>query len=165
MPGADRRLARCGWVDRGQVKQGTHLIFTTTPKGGLTAEAITPGPLHDRKTSFIGKTQNPLVTGAIFDLFIGPAPVHALGKRQVGAGLLWAANGLSFKPGRHPDTHMGWLDKNGQVRFAKPQNVERLPLTTAIFRVLEETAEPVRMLLDRVAGAGGSSASGPMAQA
>jgi hypothetical protein len=139
-------------VERGHVKKGTHFIFTTTTAGGVTAEAVTPGPLRDRKTSFIGKAGNPLITGAIFNAFVGPRPLDAVGKQAVGAGVLWAANGLAFKPGRHPDAALGWVDKEGEVRFAAPADVQLLPASTSIFRVLEDGLEPVRMLVSGIAG-------------
>lgn len=37
---------------------------------------------------------SPLVTASLFDAFLGPQPLDAAGKRNVGQGLLWAANGF-----------------------------------------------------------------------
>ena len=149
-------------MDQGRVQAGTHLVFTTTPKGGLTAEAITPGALRDRKTSFIGRADNPLITGALFDAFLGPAPLDAVGQRRAASGFLWAANGLAFKPGQHPDTHLGWVAKDGSVKFALGAGTQReqLPASTAIFRLLDGGMQPARMLLDHIAGGGGGGGNG-----
>ena len=147
----DRRLEGAAWVERGAVRRGTHLIFSATPAGGLTAEAITPGALAERRTSLIGVAKSPLLTAAVFDSFLGAAPLDARGRRQVGAGLLWAANWLSFAEGEHPDVRVAVRNERGELDFPPPEGAERISPADAAFRLLEASARPARMLLGRIA--------------
>lgn len=56
--------------------------------------AITSGPIRDRKGYCLGRSANPKVTGALFETFLGLNSIDPLGKRLVGGGLLWCANGF-----------------------------------------------------------------------
>jgi hypothetical protein len=44
----------------------------------------------------IGTFKSPLLTRSVFDLFLGPFPINAQSKLQVGQGALYAANGFTY---------------------------------------------------------------------
>jgi hypothetical protein len=150
---AESRLRNTGFVQNGTITKGTHFIFSADPKGGLTAEAITPGTISERKTSFIGSTQNPLLTAAVFDAFIGPHAQDPVGKRQIGRGVLWAARGLPFKPQRGKDFSVGFLGENGRMDLSSQVHHEELVASTKLFKLdLGSGVEkPRRMLLNKIA--------------
>jgi len=149
---ADKRLASTGWVENGAVQKGTHIIVSATPQAGLTAEAITPGPIAKRKTSFIGTAQNPLLTAAVFDVFLGQNPLDIDAKRDVGTGVLWAANGLSFSPGKLGKHYVGTVGEDGKMELGEGTVVQRLPATTSIFRLVPAHGEaPAPMLVNKIA--------------
>lgn len=156
----DTRVAPAGWMDakKGQVKKDTHFLFSTTEEGELVVQAITPGRLKDRKTSNVGVNRNKLLTAAVFGLFLGPQPLDDFGKKDVGHGMLWAANGYRFRPWEaKPDQIEMELGPDGQPRLPRPTHVEEmaLPIRPSVFQLLEEQTRPllggVRRALRRAA--------------
>lgn len=115
------------------------------------AEAITPGTLSQRKTSFIGTAQNPLVTAAVFDAFLGPNAIDPVGRRQTGRGMLWAANGLAFEPTKQGNVIVGVGDENGDLDLSREGDEERLVPSTSLFQlnIGKEKASP--MFLNKIA--------------
>ena len=135
--------------------EGTHFILAADPKGSLLAEAITPGPLAQRKTSFIGTAQNPFVTAAVFDVFLGPNAVDPVGRRQTGRGMLWAANGLSFEPGQQGNVTVGIADEDGNLDLSMFGDEEKLSPSTSLFqRPLGREKSASRMFLNKIALSG-----------
>ncbi len=55
---------------------------------------MTPGAIRDRKFYRLAASRNPLVTGAVFEMFLGLQPLDEPGKHRVGNSLLWCANGF-----------------------------------------------------------------------
>lgn len=55
---------------------------------------ITPGILRDRKTFKAGPWKNKRLTRAVFDLFLGPAPLDDQARVQAGQALLYFTNGF-----------------------------------------------------------------------
>ncbi|EFN51445.1 expressed protein [Chlorella variabilis] len=147
----DTRVAPAGWMDKsGCVKEGTHFMFSTTPEAHLLVEAITPGRLRDRRTSRIGVNRSPLVTGAIFDMFLGEEPLDDYGKKDVGHGMLWAANGFRFRPWEmRPGQYIAEEGPDGQITFPQPEAMESvgLPLRPSVFQMLDEQTKPLRRML------------------
>ena len=134
-----RRLKNGGFLtDNGaDVAEGTHFIFSTTSEGNLTAEAITPGSLSQRKTACIGVTDNPLLTVAVFDAFLGPNPVDPVGKRAVGRGVLWAANGLPFNTTMQKGGKVvGVATEDGELDLGQQGELECLPPSTSLFQLV-----------------------------
>lgn len=148
---AENRLARSGWVRDGSIEKGTHIILTATPKGWLSVEAITPGTIGQRKTSYVGICQNPVVTAAAFHVFLGRKSFDKVGRRDVGSGLLWAANGLPFDVDPNdPTSKVGFADEHGRMQLPINSSEEHLPLTLSIFRMLTRSESPAPMLLDSI---------------
>ncbi|KAL4539971.1 hypothetical protein Ndes2437B_g01693 [Nannochloris sp. 'desiccata'] len=148
------RLQNTGLIQDGTITKGTHFIFAADTKGGLTAEAISPGTISERKTSFIGACQNPLLTAAVFDAFIGPHAVDPVGKRQIGRGVLWAARGLPFQPQRGRDFAVGVVEENGRMDLSGQGYAEELIASTDLFKLDfggGEVEKPRRMLLNKIA--------------
>ena len=129
------RLQNSGCVENGSIVEGTHIIIGADPKGGLRAEAITPGPISQRKTSFFAVGQNPLITAAMFDAFIGPNAADALGKRQTARSMLWAANGLPFEPYRGKGVIVGEVDVDGNMDVSSDGMQEQLMASTSLFHI------------------------------
>ena len=102
--------------------------------------AITPGPLRERKTSFIGVARSQLVTGAVLDLFLGPQALDAAGRSDVGHGMLWVANGFRFRPWEaRPGQFAAVEGPGGALSFPPlgPEDVEELslPLRPGVFQL------------------------------
>ncbi len=157
-PFAESRLQNTDFIQNGTITKGTHFIFAADTKGGLTAEAITPGTISERKTSFIGSSQNPLLTAAVFDAFIGPHAADPVGKRQVGRGVLWAARGLPFQPQQGKNYAVGVLGENGRMDLSTQGHSEELVASTKLFRLdfgsgsgSSGVEKPRRMLLNKIA--------------
>ncbi|PSC74761.1 fatty-acid-binding 1 [Micractinium conductrix] len=150
----DQRLADSGFVDpsKGEVEKGTHLIFSTTPVGDLAVEAITPGRLKDRGTCRVGvNNRSKLLTGAVFGMFLGPEPLDDFGKKDVGHGMLFVANGFRFRPWEaKPGQYLAQQGPDGQLTFPQPEIAQELdlPLQPAMFQLIEEKAQ--RMLVGSV---------------
>ncbi len=70
--------------------------------------AITPGPVRDRKHFRVALSRNPLVTGAMFEMFLGQNPLDPHGKQMVGNSLLWCANGFRWARGLATTLLSGW---------------------------------------------------------
>ncbi|PRW61320.1 fatty-acid-binding 1 [Chlorella sorokiniana] len=160
----DKRVAQAGWMDgAGNVREGTHFLFSATPEGHLVAEAITPGRLKERKTSRICVNQSPLVTASVFDVFLGPQPLDERGKQDVGHGMVWAANGFRFRPWEmRPGQYIAEMGPDGRPAFPKPDPQQEecmsLPLRPSVFQLLDEGTRPLRrMLLDGIHAAGDAS--------
>ena len=85
----------------------------------------------------------------MFDVFLGDDTLDASGRRNVASGVLWAANGLSFKVGGQGADSVGRMTKEGRMEL--DAETEVLPATTAVFRLLpaEEPAAP--MLVNKIA--------------
>lgn len=147
----DERVARAGWVDakKGLVKEGTHFLFSTTPEGKLAVEAITPGRLKEKRTSYIGVNPNPLLTGAVFGVFLGPQPLDDIGKRDVGHGMLWAAHGYRFRPWEaKPEQIELDVGPDGQPVLPQPSCEQlALPIRPSVFQMLDEQTKPLRRML------------------
>lgn len=114
--------------------------------------AITPGPLAERRTSRIGVNANRLLTASVFDLFLGPDPLDAHGKSSVGHGLLWAANGLRFRPWELTEgSHVAQRTRDGRLAFPAPDpervEVAPLPLRPSMFQLLDSSTQPLRRTL------------------
>ncbi len=65
-------------------------------------------------------------SGAIFGMLLGKESLDKHGKKDVGHGMLWAANGCRFRP---------WEEgSGGQVTFPQPNAVElaSLPLRCGV---------------------------------
>ena len=135
--------------------KNTHIILSATPSGGLTAEAITPGTISERRTAFIGTTQNQYITGAVFDAFIGPNARDIVGKRQTGRGMLWAAHGFPFKPFRGDGVVVGIADADGNMKLDGEGAKEMLVPSTSIFRLprIGDKEKPAPLLLRRIGSA------------
>lgn len=147
----ERRFKNTGFVKDGNILEGTHFILGADPKGGLIAEAIIPGTLSQRRTSFIGTAQNPLLTAAVFDAFLGPNAVDPVGKRQTGRGMLWAANGLSFEPIKQGNITVGVADENGDLDLSREGEEERLIPSTSLFQLRLGREKPSPMFLNKIA--------------
>jgi hypothetical protein len=144
----EKRLQSSGFVKDGAIAEGTHFILATDRRGCLTAEAITPGTLGERKTAFIGRSKSPLVTAAVFDAFLGPNAADEVGRRQTGRGFLWAANGRPFRPSREHGVVVAGLDGKEDLSLAGEE--ERLQPSTALFALPPAGAKAPRMLLRRL---------------
>ncbi|KAL4452610.1 hypothetical protein ABPG75_008272 [Micractinium tetrahymenae] len=147
----DERVAPAGWVDpkKGLVKAGTHFIFSTTPEGKLAVEAITPGRLKEKRTCYVGVNSNRLLTGAVFGVFLGPESIDDVGKRDVGHGMLWAANGYRFRPWEaKPEQLELDIGPDGQPVLPQPPTEQLdLPLRPTVFQMLDEQTKPLRRML------------------
>ncbi|KAL4438996.1 hypothetical protein ABPG77_006933 [Micractinium sp. CCAP 211/92] len=147
----DDRVSQAGWVDakKGMVKKGTHFLFSTTPEGKLAVEAITPGRLKEKRTSYIGVNPNSLLTGAVFGVFLGPQPIDDIGKRDVGHGMLWAAHGFRFRPWEAKPEQMELdIGPDGQPVLPQPPCEQlELPLRPTVFQMLDEQTKPLRRTL------------------
>lgn len=141
------RLAPSSWVDKGKVKEGTHIIVAAVPNGTLTVEAITPGTLQQRKTSYVGLIKNSLVAKAAFEAFLGPEPIDSYGKLAVGHGALWCANGFRLT-GEQEGVYDMVLDSQGKPTFALPETREQVAASTELFRL--DFDEKPRMLLTSI---------------
>jgi len=140
-----------GWVNKGKLEQGTHIILNATPTGNLAAEAISPGTLASRKTTFIGCVKgSKLLTRAVFNAILGDAPVDVSVKAQAGKSFLWAANGLPFKPKVFSKGLVASLSDDGEVRLPREYKVEQLPKTSSLFSLAADNKQ-TRMLLNRLA--------------
>jgi hypothetical protein len=139
-------------VEGNSICKGTHIILSATAKGGLTAEAITPGAIGERKTSFIATCHNPLLTAAVFDIFLGPKSVDPIGRRACGSGVLWAANGLSFFPQQCGGAQVGLCDTDGRMQLPQDTVQENLPCTTSIFELGKANQTAPLMLMDNISG-------------
>ena len=124
------------------IVKGTHIVVTALPNGALSAEAITPGPISARKTSFIGTSTSPLLTAAVFDAFVGPEAADPVGRRQTGRGFLWAANGLPFKTARGPGWAVNVADPSGTVDFSDCAVEEHLSAAAELFRLAAGSEVP-----------------------
>ena len=144
----EKRLQASGFIKDGAIMEGTHIILATDRRGGLTAEAITPGTLSERRTAFIGRSKSPLLTAAVFDAFLGPNATDAVGRRQTGRGFLWAANGLPFRPSREHGVAVAGDDGNEDLSEAGEKEVLRA--STTLFALPPAGAKPPRMLLTRL---------------
>lgn len=80
--------------DGRKLLRGTHVLLTTTPKGGLTVEAITPGTLRDREQFLIANLPSHHVAYRVLDAFLGPSAFDPLARFDIGAALLFFANGF-----------------------------------------------------------------------
>jgi hypothetical protein len=151
------------------IKKGTHFVFTATPKGGLLAEAITPGQLKDRKTRVIGSSDNPLLTKAMFSLFLGPQALDPNGKRHVGNGVLFCANGGGSVVKPAPGNAKVRLGKDGKP-VLEELTILKMKAKPQLFEVLDrQVRQGQRMLVNAVEqatksrdsnrGAGGGSSS------
>lgn len=139
-------------MEKGCIKPGTHIIVAVTPDGGLAAETITPGNLANRRTCFVGRSRNQLVTVALFDTFIGADPfIGDVNRRNIGRGFLWAANGLSFKPTRgRSNKDVKFLDDNGKMAVDDDALFEEITPELSAFRLIREMEAPVPMLVGRI---------------
>lgn len=125
--------------------------MNATPKGELAAEAISPGTLASRKTTFIGRVRgSKLLTHAVFDAVIGEAPVDTSVKAQAGKSFLWAANGLPFKPKVSSKGLVAAVTDDGQVRLPREYKVEQLSNSSSLFTLAADNAQ-TKMLLNRLA--------------
>jgi hypothetical protein len=146
----EERLSRASWVEKGRIKKGTHLILSAAHKGGLNAEAITPGPIGSRKTSFIGTVRSHLVARALFDVFLGDEAVDEGAKPRMGNSLLYFANGFRIE-GKTPKTQLpaSWDDPS-KIETPKGEEVWAHP---SVFSWIDPTRRRRRMLLGGVATA------------
>lgn len=136
-------------MDKGQVvKEGTQFIVAATPRGLLTVEAISPGPLSSRSTSVVGTNRNHAVTAAVFDVFLGPRPVDQGGKLAVGNGMLWCANGGRFRLGAGKPSVQHLAAGPNRDSLPVPQG-EMLPASPSLFSLLSSQAEAARHMLLR----------------
>lgn len=123
------------------IREGTHLVLSSTPGGGLVAEAISPGPIGSRTTTILGSTRNPRVASAVFSLALGPEPLCAAAKRSAGHGLLWCANGLRFTPAPGPEHFRPGRDASGRLAPPRAVGGERVNLRRpGAFQLDEATA-------------------------
>jgi len=144
----EKRVKDCDWVENGNIKKGTHLIFSSTPFGGLVAEAISPGPLSKRKTTIIGKSDNPILTAACFESFVGKNAIDEIGRQRCLHAILWCANGLSTNTrGPNPDTRISEVDLDGTELLRPDQIIEELPMSTKIFFYEEDNMKRPKRLL------------------
>lgn len=60
----------------------------------LDGAGVTPGMLKDQKGAPLAIMENPHLTHAVMDLFLGRHPIDIAGKLSIGEGLLYAANGF-----------------------------------------------------------------------
>lgn len=144
----EQRLQGSGFVKDGAIAEGTHIILATDRRGGLSAEAITPGALAERRTAFIGRSKSPLLTAAVFDAFLGGEAVDTVGRKQTGRGFLWAANGLPFRPSLEHGVSV--VGPDGSVDLSQTGTEERLPASLSLFALPAAGAKPPRMLLTRL---------------
>lgn len=144
----EKRLQPSGFVKDGAIAEGTHIILATDRRGGLTAEAITPGTIGERRTAFIGRSKSPLLTAAVFDVFLGPNATDEVGRRQTGRGFLWAANGLPFRPSREHGVVVAGPDGNEDL--SQSGETEKLRSSTELFALPPTGTKPARMLLTRL---------------
>lgn len=144
----EKRVKNCDWVENGSIKKGTHLIFSSTPFGGLVAEAISPGPLSKRKTTIIGKSNNPILTAACFESFVGKNAIDGIGRQRCLHGILWCANGLSTNTrGPNPDNRISEVDLDGRELLRPDQVIEQLPMSSKIFFYEEDKIKSPKRLL------------------
>ena len=85
--------------DGGKVRRGTHLFLTAAPEGGLVVEALTPGPLSEREQFLLAELPSRHVAYRALDAFCGPSAVDALARFDIGAALLFFANGFTTEDG------------------------------------------------------------------
>lgn len=55
---------------------------------------ITGGLLRERRGVAVGVVEDPKLTAAFFDMFLGTSPLDPHAKERVGLGLLYVANGF-----------------------------------------------------------------------
>jgi len=134
------------------IKKGTHFVFTATPEGGLLAEAITPGQLKDRKTRVIGSSDNPLLTKAMFSLFLGPQSLDPNGKRHVGNGVLFCANGGGSVVKPAPGNAKVRLGKDGKP-VLEELTILKMKAKPQLFEVLDEQMRQGQRMLVNSCGA------------
>jgi hypothetical protein len=81
-------------------KEGTKLIFSTTEKGGITAEVISPGPWARATCFTLGHTDDPNVSEGLMRTILGREPLDEKCKREVGKNALYLAGGGSYPRSR-----------------------------------------------------------------
>ncbi|KAK9830404.1 hypothetical protein WJX72_011573 [[Myrmecia] bisecta] len=136
------RLKDSGAYAKGALKEGSHVVFTAGPEGQLIAEVISPDRLKDRRTTLLASIHNPNLTLAVFEQFLGFAPLNTPGKVAVGQGILYAANGFKTTRLMHQKNRL--LAQNDEDQYTlKAPEVEVLPPIKDIFSLQDDWLEPV----------------------
>lgn len=79
-----------------KVKEGTKLLLTAMPDGRLVGEVVSPGRIADQRVTVLGAASDPLVSQAVFQLFLGERALDPIAKKLVGKGCVFVANGHQF---------------------------------------------------------------------
>lgn len=146
----DKRVAAAAWMDKdGCIKEGTHFIFDTTNDAKLMVEAITPGRIREKRTSRICVNKSPLVTAAVFNMFLGEEAIDEEGKKDVGHGFVFVANGFRFRPWEmRQGQYIAEPGPDGRLGFPKPDLEQlQLPVRPTLFQMLEAKTKPLRHML------------------
>ncbi|KAK9818884.1 hypothetical protein WJX74_007574 [Apatococcus lobatus] len=123
------RLESVGLAKNGFLQVGGKFIFTAGSDLELHAEGVTPGMLKDQQGPPLAIMENPHLTHAVMDLFLGRHPIDIAGKLSIGQGLLYAANGFKFSANpENPAQIQTRRDSNGQLIMP---DVERLEADTS----------------------------------
>lgn len=138
-------------MEDGKIKEGTHLILSSTPDAGLNVEAISPGAIGSRKTTIVGRVKNPIMTAATFEAMIGANTIDKQVRENCLRGLVWCANGLRTNTrGRNADSRVSEIDNNGTELLRPSSKIEKLPLTTSIFKIANGVDSRPRRLLQNL---------------
>lgn len=145
---AEDRLGDCDWVQDGKIRKGTHVIVSTTSDAGLMAEAISPGTIGSRRTTLIGKVNNPILTAATFERFIGKNAVDKNARENCLRGILWCANGLDTNTRGHTPNHrVSEIDLDGTELLPTEAIVEELSLSTNVFKMATNKRDMPKMFV------------------
>jgi len=98
----------------------------------------------------IGTSDHPLLTAAVFETFLGPKAVDRGARRDIAAGMLWAANGISFDLSSKGAQSVARVNQEGRPELGDGVQVETLPASTSIFSLFAGNEAPPRMLLNRI---------------
>jgi hypothetical protein len=83
--------------DGTKLRKGSKLFFTVSPTGGLVVEAQSPGTLAQQRQFLLAEVDSRHLAYRVLDAFFGPAAIDPLARIDIGACLLYLANGFSLE--------------------------------------------------------------------
>ena len=106
-----------------KVLKDTTFFFSATPAGGVAIEAQTPGTLREQQSLLLGEFVSPMLTYAVFDLFMGQSAIDPVARIDIGACVLYFANGFTMED--DPNNPHQWRPgdelKGQQVEVFEPR--------------------------------------------
>jgi hypothetical protein len=114
-----------------KIKRGTKLILTTTSEGGLTLEAISPGPWSCASCHTMGTTKKTEASEFLFRLLLGKKPISEACKKKVVTSAIFLAKGGTF-PKSHLESSIPFRHLNDWIRPEAPQNPQQKSIDVSL---------------------------------